>query len=129
MNVTRQVKEELDTLSKDVFGTSSRWQKLIGKGYSELVTEEVEEKVPAEKEGDEPTTRKVRVPVKNKHGMHQSAVVRHTVESVREFMLQRKEQLDRIRAAIKAQQEEAQAKKEQEQLAAKVHEELQGSAL
>jgi len=129
MNIDRQTKDELNALSKEVFGASSRWQKLIGNGYTELVTEEVEEVVPAEKEGEEPTTRKVRVPLKNAAGMHQSVIKYHTVESVREYMLDRKKMLDQIRAQIKKQQDEARAKKEQEELTKKVHDDLQGSAV
>lgn len=85
--------------------------------------------VPGEKEEDEGTTRQVQVPVKAKNGALQSTTERHTVESVKKFMLERKEMLDNIKAQIKKQQEEAKAKKELEEQALKVHEELHGSAL
>lgn len=128
-DLTKEEKGELSVLSKEVFGTRSRWQKLVNQGYPRLLTEEVTEFVPGEKEEDEGTTRKVQVPAKRHDGAMQSTTVRHTVESVKEYMLQRKEMLDKIRAEIKRQQEEAKAKKELEEQALKVHEELHGSAL
>lgn len=128
-DLTRAEREELNALSKDVFGASSRWQKLVTDGVSELVTEEVTELVPGEKEGDEATTRQVQVPVKFGNNGNISRVKHYTVDSIREFMTARKKQLDEIRAAIKKQQEEARAKQEQEQLTKKVHEDLQGSAI
>ncbi len=120
---------ELNALSKEVFGSSSRWQKLVNVGYSRLLTEKVTELVPATEEGKEDTTREVDVPVKRHDGAFQSHIMRHTVESIREHMIQRKTQLDAFRAMLKKQQEEQQAKKEQEELALKVHQELQGSAI
>jgi len=128
-SLTATERSELNALSKEVFGATSRWQKLINGGYSKLLTEKVREIVPAAKAGDRPTEREIEVPLKRHDGATQSTMLHHTVESVRTYMLQRKEQLDAIRAQIKKQQDEARAKKEQEKLALKVHEELQGSAL
>lgn len=128
MNITRQEREELNALSKEVFGVSSKWQKLVNKGYSKLITEETTEYVPGATDNDEGTTRKVQVPVKRKDGAHQSTTQHHTLASVRQYMLERKEMLEKIRAEMKRQQDEKKAKEEQERLAKKVHEELQGSA-
>ncbi|CAM6004863.1 unnamed protein product [Sphagnum balticum] len=127
--LTGEERSELNALSKEVFGASSRWQKLVNNGYPKMYTEKVTEYVPGEKEGDEGKTQEKEVPLKNPNGTYMFYVTRHTVETVKEYMLQRKEQLDMIKAAIKKQQDEAKAKKEQEQLALKVNEELQGSAL
>lgn len=126
---TREQRDELNALSKEVFGSSSRWQKLVSNGYAKLLTEEVEEIVPAAKAGDRPTMRKISVPLKREDGAHQSTTEHHTVASVKTFMLERKAQIDAFRAQMKKMQEEQQAKKDQEKLALKVHEELQGSAL
>lgn len=126
--VDRKTRLELDALSKDVFGASSRWQKLINKGYTELVTKEVTETVPAEKEGDAPTTKQVQVPVLTEFGAKQSVVKYHTVESVREFLLKQKATLDQIRDMMKQQHEEALAKKATEENAKKLNEEFSGSA-
>ena len=128
-DLTRIEREELNSLSKDVFGASSRWQKLVNNGYAKLVTEEVTELVPGKTDEEEPTERKVQVPVKNANGTYRSTLTRYTVDSIKEHMVERKKQLDEIRAAIKKSQDEARAKKEQEQLALKVNEELSGSAL
>lgn len=127
--LTSEEKSELKALSQEVFGASSRWQKLVDRGYTELVTETTTEFVPGEKEGDEGTTREVQVPVKTANGAHQYVTKRHTVDSIRDYMLERKAKLDEIRAEIKRQQDEARAKKEQEALVQKVHQELQGSAI
>lgn len=128
MDITRNLRKELDSLSKEVFGTSSRWQKLVDKGYDELVTEEVTETVPAEKEGDEPTTRQVRVPVLSESGAKQFVRKFHTVESVREFLGVQKIQLDLIREQIRKLQEDEQAKKLEEARTKQIHEEASGSA-
>ena len=124
--LTRNEKEELNALSKDVFGSSSRWQKLVDRGSMELVTEKVTEFVPAEISENEGTTREVQVPLKRKDGANQYAVKRHTVESIREYMVQRKTMLDQVRAEVKRLQDEAKAK---EELIKKVGDELQGSAI
>jgi hypothetical protein len=128
-DLTREERDELNALSKEVFGSKSKWQKLINQGYAKLLTEEVTEFVPGEKEEDEGTTRKVQVPTRRQDGARQSTTVRYTVESIKEYMLQRKEMIDNFKAQIKKQQEDAKAKKELEEQALKVHEELHGSAL
>lgn len=127
--IARKDREELNALSKDVFGTSSRWQKLVDKGYLELLQEEKEEEVPAEKEGEAPTTRKVTVPILNEAGQKQHVVKRHTFQSVKEFMLQQKTQLDTIRQMIKDQNEQAQAKERAEAKAQELHQQVSGSAI
>ena len=126
--VNRELKQELNELSKEVFGSSSRWHKLVTQGYAELLTEEVTEFVPGEKEGDEGTTRKVSVPKLHK-GIKQSVTRFHTVESVHELMKARKAMLDQIRAEMKKAQEEKEAKAKQAELTKNVHEELSGSAV
>lgn len=128
-DLTREEKNELNVLSKDVYGASSRWQKLINKGYTKLLTEETTEYVPNEDESKEGTTRKVQIPVKRADGALQSVQTYHTVDSIKTEMIDRKAKLDEIRAIIKKQQDDARAKKEQERLAKKINEELQGSAL
>lgn len=127
MEITHSLRKELDALSKEVFGTASRWQKMVDKGYKELLTEEVTETIPAEKEGEEPTTKVVKAPVLL-NGSQQYIVKRHTLESVKEFLLEGKKQLDEVRAQIKKHQEEALTKKQAEEKAKQIHKELSGSA-
>lgn len=128
MNLTRNERKELDALSKEVFGSSSRWQKLCTHGYDEIVTEKVTETVPATEEGKEPTTNTVDKPVQVGNNAYKAVTKFHTVESVKEYMLEQKKRLDSIREMIKKQQEEEKARKEAEHRAQLVHEATSGSA-
>ena len=128
MNISRAERKELDLLSKDIFGSSGRWQKLVDKGYDEMVTEEVEETVPAEKEGEEPTKRTVKVPVLNAQGAHQFVRKYYTIESVLEFMVEQKKQLDEVRAQIARQRDELIAKINAENAAKQAKEEAEALA-
>lgn len=125
--ITRNERKELDALSKDVYGVASRWQKLIEKGHPELVTEEVEEEVPSDNEGEAPTTRKVQKPVL-KGGIHQYTTKRYTAETVKAFLLDLKRQLDAYRVQLQAQQEKLETDKKATELASNVHTHLSGSA-
>jgi len=126
--VDRKTRLELNALSKDVFGVSSKWQKLVEKGYLEEVTEEVTETVPAEKEGDAPTTKTVRVPVLTASGGKQSVLKRYIVESVREFLLERQKSLNILRDILKKQHEEKVAKAKELEEAKKINDANAGSA-
>lgn len=128
MEISRAERKELDLLSKDVFGSSSRWQKLVGKGYEVMVTEEVEETVPPEKEGDEPTKRKVQAPVLSPTGGHQYVMKYHTIESVLEFMTEQKKQLDVLRAQLQKQRDDFMAKLEADKAAEKKRQDDEAAA-
>lgn len=127
-DLTRAEREALTALSKEVFNSASRWETLLKKGYTELLTEEITEYVPDDK-GGEGITRQVKVPLKRRDGALQHVKKSHTVASVKAHMLERKEQLDKIKAEIKKIQDEAKAKKDHEALTKKIHDELRGSAL
>lgn len=131
-------RKEYDLLSKAVFGSSSRWQKLIGKGYDEVVSEEIEETIPAEKEGDEPTKQKIQRPIL-KNGARQLVRKYHTVESVLEFMVEQnkkinefKEKMEKAKeeyfAKVKAEEEAAKAKAEQDKVINDLQTKVAGSA-
>lgn len=126
-------RDEMKALSKEVYGASSRCKKLIDDGYAQLLTETVTEYVPGKTKEDgteeEGTTREVQVPLKRADGAKQSVITRHTVDSVRKEMLDRKAKIAEIRAIMKQQQDEQQAKRQKEALMREVHEELQGSAV
>jgi hypothetical protein len=109
MEISKKERLELNALSKEVFGVSTRWSKLVNKGYSELVTEEKEETIPPAKEGDEPTKKTVRVPILTKFGAKQSVTKYHTVESIRETMTGLKKQMAELRAMISQHQTEIKA--------------------
>lgn len=129
-DLTHEEKTELNDLSREVYGSSSRWQKLINKGYAKLVTEETTEYVPnPEDEEKEGTTQKVNVPVLYKNGAKQSVQTYHTVDSVKAEMVDRKAKLEEIRALIKKQQDEARAKREQEEFVKKAIQDTTGAAV
>lgn len=123
-----QTKQEMNALSKEVFGSSSRWQKLVNKGFAELVTEEVEETIPADENGENGGVEVVRKPVLRSDGAKQSVMTRHTVESVKELMLKMKSARDQYLARLKTSQEEARKAQEAQAAAQAVHKELAGSA-
>jgi hypothetical protein len=47
--MNRQTREELNQLSKEAFGTRSRWQKLVNNGFAELLERDREVMVPTRK--------------------------------------------------------------------------------
>lgn len=128
MSLNRTQREELKALSKEVFGASSRYSKLINQGYSELVTEEISEIVPGE-DGKPDTERMVQVPVKRADGALQYIHKYHTEESVMEYMKQCKVTLDNFKAQMAKKAADEQAKKAQEEANKKAQEELSGSAV
>ena len=122
MQLDSQTREELEALSKEVFGTTSRYQTLMTKGESLPVTFTVTELVPGV-DGAEDTTREVEV----NETVPGSKVLRlkhvyHTVESVRKRMLDIKSKQDQYRALV-AQME---ANKKAEQDKAKRLQDVQG---
>lgn len=100
MNVDRETKEQLNALSKEVFGSASRWVKLVEKGYQKLVTEEVEETIPADENGENGGVNVVQKPVLTGSGGKQFTTERHTVDSVRTLMQNLKKQRDDYFAAV-----------------------------
>lgn len=128
MSNSRNEREELNKLSQEVFGSSSRWKKLVDTGLREQVMEEVEEFIPPETEDGEGTTRKVKIPVKHK-GINKFETRHFDVESIKTFMLERKKYIEEFKAMVEKIKAEEKAKKEQEELAKKVQEETSGSAV
>lgn len=113
MDLTREQREELNVLSKEMLGTPSRWQKLLTRGYYELLTEEKEEEIPGEN-GAPATTRKIQVP-KLEKGMQVKVVKYHTYESLLNLLITMKKSRDEMYAAFeKAKAEQEAQKKVQE---------------
>lgn len=127
MNIDFATRKQLDALSKEVFGSSSRWQKLIDKGYTDLITEEVEEEVPSEVEGEAPTKKTVTKPVL-KNGAQQFITKYYTIDSAREYMIAQKAVLDNIKAQIAKHRADQEAAKKAAELAKDVHNITAGSA-
>lgn len=128
MNIERKERDELNALSKELFGSSNKWRKLVEKGYTEAVTRVVKEEIPGEN-GAEPTVKESRVLVLTESGGKQSVTKYHTVESVKALMLEFKAKKDAYVAESLQKQAEEKAKKEKEDNAKKLHEHLAGSAL
>lgn len=127
MDIPRELREELKKLSKEVFGVSSKWQKML-EGQSVLLTRKTTEVVPAE-EGKEATTKEVEVPVLTSYGAKQFVMKYLTVEEVHTKLLEFKKQLDAMREQIKQQQEEKKAKEAEELALKNLKESAQGSAV
>jgi hypothetical protein len=128
MEINRKQRKELDALSKEVFGTSSRWQKVVDKGYVELLTEEKEVEYPSPT-GGENVKNTERVPVLNSFGAKQIKRIYHTVDSIKEYMLEQKKAMDNVRAQIAQIQEQERKKKEQEALISQTLNDAAGRAI
>ena len=128
MDITRELRMELNQLSKEVFGVQSKWQKILKDGTTSVLTRTVTETVPG-KEGEEPTTKQVEVPVLTDHGAKQLVTKRYSVEEIHEMMLGYKNQLDAIRQIQKQQQEEKAAAEATQKALKEVHDAAYGSAV
>lgn len=127
--MTRQERKELDTLSKAVFGSSSRWQKLVTYGHKEAVMEEKEEIVPPDEKGEGGGVNMVKVPVAaTKSGGVKYVTKHYTEESIKEFLLQQKKNLDDLREQINKHQEDMKAQRAEEERIKKLNAENAGSA-
>lgn len=125
---SRPVREALKALSKEVFGASSRYEKLFE--YDHVLTHKVKETVPGEN-GAPDTEREVEVPLmaKGTTKVKQSVRKYRSVEEVMQVMLDFKAKRDAFIAEMKAQQEAAKAKQEADAKAKKLQDDLGGSAL
>ena len=125
---TREQREELKALSKEVFGASSKWQKLME--YDHVLTRKIKETVPGENgEPDKEVEREVPVFAPGTTKVKQSVRKYRSIEEVLELLKGFKAKREEFIAQMKKQQEEAKAKREADAQAAKVQEQLGGSAL
>lgn len=118
MLIDRKIREELNALSLEVYGVSSKWQKLLERGTNELITKTVTETVPGEN-GQPDETKEVQVP-DTFNGVNQYRHRNYTLDEVKTLLLSMKKSRDEIIAKMK----EAQAKREFEK---KIHEENKGT--
>lgn len=129
---TLEEREELEALSKEVFGSTSRYATILRDGEVKAVTVVVTEYIPADEgTGGEGTTKETEV-VDTLPGAPKSAklqLVRHSVESIRALMVDRKARQDLFRALQKKQHEEALAKQALAQRKQEVQRQLSGSAI
>ena len=122
---SRAVREQLKALSMEIFGKSSRYQKLFE--YDQVKTHKIKETVPGEN-GAPDTEVEKEVPLLY-NGSKQSTRRYRSVEEVLQLLLDFKAKRDEYIAQMKKQQEEAKAKADAEAQSKKVQEELGGSAL
>ena len=125
---SRAVREQLKALSLEIFGKSSRYQKLFE--YDQVKTVKIKETVPGEN-GAPDTEVEKEVPLMVGPGKGSKTSVRRyrSVEEVLQLLLDFKAKRDEYIAQMKKQQEEAKAKADAEAKAKKIQEELGGSAL
>lgn len=116
MDIPRADRKELDKLCKEIFGVSSRWQKMV-KGVSELVTKTVEEVVPGDK-GAPDTTKEVQVPLLTVNGSKQYRTKFYTLEEVKNLLLGLKKTRDEYMEKAKQAQEQIALDKKIQQEAA-----------
>lgn len=130
MNITRKEREEMKALSKEVFGSTSRWKTILDKGLKELTTRTVVETVPGE-DGVEDTTKESKQPILYGNNNVRQFHMRYfqDLDELKLFMLDIKTKRDAFYEQLRKMQEEEQAKKEKEELIQKVQEENAGSAL
>lgn len=129
MNISKKERLELDELSKTVFGARGRWLKILNNGHLETLTQDVEQEVPG-KDGEPATTRTIKVPVPATKQGGQILVQKYvTLEELKKIMLERKAQIDEFLASLKKQQEEALAKRAQEDVIRAAQDAGAGSAL
>lgn len=126
MTTDRQTREELNALSLAVFGSSSRWQKLVKNGYTKLKTRTVKELVPSEVEGEEPKEIEVEQPILL-NGAKQSELIRLTVDGVREMMLELQAKREAFWAQLQKQREDQEAARQQAELEKKVQDTASGA--
>ena len=128
MEITRELREELKALSKEIFGVSSKWHTMLEKGTVQLVTRRVKETVPG-KEGEEPTVTEKDVPVLTASGATQSIEKRYTVKEIHNILLSLKAQIEAHKAEEKRQQDEKAAQEAEHKALKHVHESAHGSAV
>jgi len=133
-DVPVEKRDQLSTLSQEVYGSPLRWIKFTTEGRKVLETQQITEVTPVESEDDKRTeaerTVTTRVPVAYKDSRVATYVFRRlSLEEVEAEMNNRKEQIEAFKAAIAQAKEDARKKKEQEDLEKSVGEKLNGSAL
>lgn len=127
-SIPAEKRDALAALSKEVYGASSRYLKLMDKGRLVQKTEEVTELVPRDDDSGESDERKVQVPVR--YGSGGVAIYerkRYSLEEVESEMTSRKKMFDEIKASIEAQKAEQEAARAQAALEDKIAREFSGS--
>jgi hypothetical protein len=115
---SREIRQELDLLSKEVFGSRTKWRRMVEQGVVEPVLEDTTRYVPDpdSKNGEDYKTEVVKTNVTH-HGpnggeLNMHTIKRYTVEEIKQYMLDRKKQTAELMALIRKNREEQRAKEE-----------------
>jgi len=111
MQYPREIKEEMDKLSLEVFGVKSKWRKMVEKGVGELVEEDIKRLVIKDGKEEYETAKTV---VLYKDQLPTNTLHRYTVQECKEFMIKVKERQEQFRQAFKQFEEQQKAKQEAE---------------
>lgn len=113
---------KLRELSKEIFGRSSRWRKILDEGVPTVLTRQVVNDNP---EGTEDTYTEVPV---MENGLEVRYIKRYTLDSLLEYLSDIKTKRDEIMAKIKEMQAEANAKAKSDAAVSEALNEAKGSA-
>jgi hypothetical protein len=107
----RETVTELNALSKEIFGSSSKWRKMVDKGVPHLIEEDI--KKMSLEDGKE-VTEMVKTPIlytgpSGEAEFHQYYLKRYSIPEVKEFLLTAKDRQDQVRAMIKRIEEQQRA--------------------
>jgi hypothetical protein len=116
---SRETINELNQLSKEIFGASSKWRKMVESGVLEPVMEDIKKVNP---DGTFEMTKIQAMHTSTKGGeVPKSRIVRYTPETIKAYMVERKAQKEQFIAAL--------AKMEQDKRAANAAEAAKKAAL
>lgn len=93
MNMPVALKKELNALSKELFGVSSKWMSLYKKGQPELITRKLVETIPGDN-GAPSSTKESLVPVLTKDGVKQYRQKYFSLEEIHNMLLSMKKTKD-----------------------------------
>lgn len=93
MDIPYKVRKEMEELSKQVFGSRSKYKKYVDNGYPEMLMKNITEIVPG-KDGAPNTEKKTQVHVLDENGVKQIHIKRFTLESIKAYMLEIKAKQD-----------------------------------
>lgn len=126
-NLPREQREKLKLLSSEVFGSSSKWQKLYK--FDEVLKHTVTETVPGV-DGAEDTTKEVEIPLYVEGTKVKQSVRKYrTTEEVEALLVMFKAKRDAYIENMKKAQAEALAKRKADEDRKKLEAELNGSAV
>lgn len=126
-SLSREERQELNALSKEVFGATSKWLKYINQGHPVKATTTVKESVPQD-DGTEKLVEK-QVAKLLPHGAEYRIMKYYTISEVKAMMLDLKEKITAFKEMLKQQEVERQAKETAAKLAKAVQSQAGGSAL